>query len=311
MGYASDDANTFTFDAVAGGPFDGLGTFTFDDGTKGVYRVEYPDVFAEVAGVSTAAMRYPGGGVAALASFNVIAFGMGLETVVPAGARAQIFGRAVAHLAPGVPAGDLDLDLDGASDACELQYGFDPADAADGAQDADGDGASNAEECQAGTDPRGGLPGLDAGLPDAEAPGLDAAAPGSDAAGLGADAEAEVADASVEPVDAAAEAPDAVAEGPDAAVEGLDAAVEGQDAAGSRTRRLGWRQGRLLGQGRLRRSRRTAGRVRLLGLRSASGRRLAAARRDGGHAPEEALILAGRAARRGRHSQSCPRSLWV
>ncbi len=235
MGYASDDANTFTFDAVAGGPFDGLGTFTFDDGTKGVYRVEYPDVFAEVAGVSTAAMRYPGGGVAALASFNVIAFGMGLETVVPAGARAQIFGRAVAHLAPGVPAGDLDLDLDGASDACELQYGFDPADAADGAQDADGDGASNAEECQAGTDPRGGLPGLDAGLPDAEAPGLDAAAPGSDAAGLGADAEAEVADASVEPVDAAAEAPDAVAEGPDAAVEGLDAAVEGQDAAGSRT----------------------------------------------------------------------------
>ncbi|HEY3446011.1 MAG TPA: MYXO-CTERM sorting domain-containing protein [Myxococcales bacterium] len=213
LGYAADDADTFSFDAVAGGPFDGLGSFTFDDGTKGVYRVEFPDVLAEVAGTSKAAMTYPGGGIAALAAPKVIAFGMGLETVVPASSRAAIFGKAVAYLAPGLVAGDLDLD--GASDACETQYGFDPADAVDGAQDADGDGVSNAAECQAGTDPRSAA-GLDAGRPDAAA-GADAAnaADGNDAIDA-----TEVADAEA-------------AAGPDAAA--LDASLSGPDASAGRS----------------------------------------------------------------------------
>lgn len=212
VGYVSDDAETYGFDAVAGGPFDGLGSFTFDDGTKGVYEVKFPDVFAEVAGVSAAAMRYPGGGIAALASSKVVAFGVGLETVVPAASRAQIFGRAVAHLVPGLVVGDLDMD--GMSDACETKYGFDPNDAADGPLDADGDGKTNAEECQAGTDPRP-VAGPDAGQPDAAAPGLDAAAPGPDAASPDLDASAPENDASAAGRDASVAGRDASAK-PDA-----------------------------------------------------------------------------------------------
>lgn len=46
-----------------------------------------------------------------------------------------------------------DQDLDGAIDECELAYGFDPEDPADGPQDADGDGYTNAEECQLNKNP--------------------------------------------------------------------------------------------------------------------------------------------------------------
>jgi len=50
---------------------------------------------------------------------------------------------------------DEDDDNDGTPDWCEIRYGFDPFDAADGAaaDDPDGDGATNLEECLAGTDP--------------------------------------------------------------------------------------------------------------------------------------------------------------
>ncbi|MGC4120813.1 MAG: fibronectin type III domain-containing protein [Myxococcales bacterium] len=238
LGYAADDADTFSFDAVAGGPFDGLGSFTFDDGTKGVYRVEYPDVLAAVAGKTTAAMKYPAGGIAALASDQVIAFGMGLETVVPFGSRAQIFGKAVAHLVPDLAGGDLDLD--GMLDSCETQYGFDPTDAADGAQDADGDGVSNAAECQAGTDPRHGPSGLDAGmrpdatvvvLADAGQPGLDAATePASDASGQLPDGSTPGSDASTSEADASGSAGDASGWAGDASLSGSDASTALADA---------------------------------------------------------------------------------
>jgi uncharacterized repeat protein (TIGR01451 family) len=50
---------------------------------------------------------------------------------------------------------DEDDDNDGTPDWCEIRYGFDPFDAADGHadDDPDGDGATNLEECLAGTDP--------------------------------------------------------------------------------------------------------------------------------------------------------------
>jgi hypothetical protein len=46
-----------------------------------------------------------------------------------------------------------DVDNDKAGDAWETQFGFDPANGADGGMDADGDGMSNADEFRAGTDP--------------------------------------------------------------------------------------------------------------------------------------------------------------
>ena len=48
-----------------------------------------------------------------------------------------------------------DLDGDGAADAWELQYGFNPGDPTDGALDPDNDLLTNAQECAAGTHPRG------------------------------------------------------------------------------------------------------------------------------------------------------------
>ncbi|MEO5823865.1 MAG: IPT/TIG domain-containing protein [Vicinamibacteraceae bacterium] len=48
-----------------------------------------------------------------------------------------------------------DDDLDGMADIWELQYGFSPLDATDGALDSDGDGRTNAQECAALTHPRG------------------------------------------------------------------------------------------------------------------------------------------------------------
>ncbi|AEG02000.1 RHS repeat protein [Methylomonas methanica] len=48
---------------------------------------------------------------------------------------------------------DTDDDGDGMSDAFELQYGFDPLNAADATLDSDNDGISNLAEFQAGTNP--------------------------------------------------------------------------------------------------------------------------------------------------------------
>ena len=48
-----------------------------------------------------------------------------------------------------------DADGDGAADDWELEFGFNPADATDGALDPDSDGLTNAQECAALTHPRG------------------------------------------------------------------------------------------------------------------------------------------------------------
>ncbi|MCF6325026.1 MAG: GDSL-type esterase/lipase family protein [Gammaproteobacteria bacterium] len=50
--------------------------------------------------------------------------------------------------------GDLDDDNDGMPDSWEVQYGFNPLDAADAILDADGDGTTNLDEYLAGTIPR-------------------------------------------------------------------------------------------------------------------------------------------------------------
>src|SRR5690606_11631586 len=119
-----------------------------------------PDVLAPAPGAALA-LTYPDGRGAAIAKPGVIFVGFPVETIVPVSARAALFEKALAFLAPGIARGDLDLD--GASDACEEEHGLDPTDFRDGAEDADGDGVTNAAECQAGTNPRDGLPPLGEG----------------------------------------------------------------------------------------------------------------------------------------------------
>lgn len=156
--YLSDDAESYELTGVAGGPFEAISSARIDDGTGGVYEVVYPDVLGEGASGGEIVMRYGSGGAAVIAKSNVVFFGTPLEAIVPAPARAQLFDAALRHLLPGVTGGDLDLD--GASDACEAQYGYDLLDATDGGSDVDADGATLAQECAAGTDPgpAGGLP---------------------------------------------------------------------------------------------------------------------------------------------------------
>ncbi len=62
--YQADDSQSYTVSGEAGSPFDGL-TLHFDDGSHGVYAVDYPDVIEPRNG-SAAALRYATGDVAAV-----------------------------------------------------------------------------------------------------------------------------------------------------------------------------------------------------------------------------------------------------
>jgi len=52
--YVADDAQTYTANSTAGGLFNGLGAINFDDGSHGMYNVDYADVFAPSNGASSA-----------------------------------------------------------------------------------------------------------------------------------------------------------------------------------------------------------------------------------------------------------------
>ena len=56
----NDDSNVYTVAAVAGGIFNGRSTATFDDGTKGIYWVQTPDILHTFGTGSKAALYYNG-----------------------------------------------------------------------------------------------------------------------------------------------------------------------------------------------------------------------------------------------------------
>jgi D-alanyl-D-alanine carboxypeptidase len=58
--FANDDANTYAFTAAAGGIFAGNASSGFDDGFRGTYNVDYPDVLTPTNG-SIKAISYSGG----------------------------------------------------------------------------------------------------------------------------------------------------------------------------------------------------------------------------------------------------------
>ena len=91
--FAADDAGTRSVQAEPSGPFGGLSSFSFDDGSGGIYNARFPDVLSAVSG-GVPALRYTSGGVAAIAKVggvgrSVLA-GFPFETIVDADARTSL-----------------------------------------------------------------------------------------------------------------------------------------------------------------------------------------------------------------------------
>jgi D-alanyl-D-alanine carboxypeptidase len=92
--YAADDANTYAFAPGAGGIFAGNPAGGFDNGTRGTYNVDFPDVLAPTNG-SIVALTYTGGtGGAAAVQFDgapaagkVMNWGFPFETITNATTR--------------------------------------------------------------------------------------------------------------------------------------------------------------------------------------------------------------------------------
>jgi D-alanyl-D-alanine carboxypeptidase len=92
--YAADDANTYAFAPAAGGIFAGNPAGGFDNGTKGTYNVDYPDVLLPTNG-GVAALAYMGGtGGAAAVQYDggpggpkVVNWGFPFETLTNAATR--------------------------------------------------------------------------------------------------------------------------------------------------------------------------------------------------------------------------------
>lgn len=92
--YNSDDANTYAFKPATGGIFAGIAQSGFDNGTRGTYNVDFPDVLTTTNG-SVAALTYVGGtGGNAAVSYDgslgggrLVNFGFPFETVTNAAIR--------------------------------------------------------------------------------------------------------------------------------------------------------------------------------------------------------------------------------
>jgi len=96
-GNLNDDAGTYQFASMAGSIFTGNAGGTFDDGTRGTYDVDFPDVLLPVGAGATPAVSYVGGrGGAAAIQYDgsagggkVVFLGFPFETITSAAARDQ------------------------------------------------------------------------------------------------------------------------------------------------------------------------------------------------------------------------------
>lgn len=114
--YAADDSNNYAITGAASGVFAGL-SFSFDDGTAGIYRSEFPDTL-NASGGSTVALTYGTGATAAVqfsgtftggsAPGRLIFLGFPFETIYPSEQRDQVMARALEFfgLQPAADTGD-------------------------------------------------------------------------------------------------------------------------------------------------------------------------------------------------------------
>jgi len=149
--YISDDAGTSG--VLSTGSFAGIPDFAFDDGSAGIYPVEYPDVLE--GEVSEVVLTYDDGSGAAVAferkPGRSLLFGFPFETVTDPAARVALIDACLIFLMPGHTPDDFDSD--GLPDAWEHENGTDPLTPSADA-DPDGDGKTNMQEYEEGTDPQ-------------------------------------------------------------------------------------------------------------------------------------------------------------
>lgn len=91
--FVADDAGTYTVAPVASSIFDGIGSFTFDDGTA-IFNVDSPDVMTTASG-SVAALSYVGGtggtaGVVYDGAFQLVHFAFPFEAITDPSRRIEI-----------------------------------------------------------------------------------------------------------------------------------------------------------------------------------------------------------------------------
>jgi len=103
--YVADDAQTYTASSTAGSIFNGLGAINFDDGTHGMYNVDYADVFSPVNGAAStlvyntasAAVQYANG------CTHLVYSGIPFETIYPRAMRQSLMTRLIGFLGACLP----------------------------------------------------------------------------------------------------------------------------------------------------------------------------------------------------------------
>ena len=122
--YVQDDAGSYTVTGTAGGPLASLAGIEYDDGTHGIYEVDYPDALAPASG-GVAAAGYDGTSLTACTAYDgvsrTLTCGFPLETIVDAGDRAAFMEAAMAFLLEGRSCRGADADLSGAVDGGDVR----------------------------------------------------------------------------------------------------------------------------------------------------------------------------------------------
>ncbi len=160
-GYVSDDADEYGMKGVDGGIFQGI-TGTFDDGSHGVYDVDWPDVLAPEQG-STTCMTYSdvskGLGVCYDGDYRLVYLGIPFESIV-GNNRDKVMLSVLNYLAaeqiPVGTDGDRDEDVENIEGVEDVEDGDDDADFDFSEEDADGNEVPDGDlEADAGENPEG------------------------------------------------------------------------------------------------------------------------------------------------------------
>ena len=109
-GNANDDSGIYTFAPAAGSIFAGNTSGDFDDGSKGIYAVGFPDVLTPTGSGAVAAIDYSGGGAAAVqydgsaGGGRVVYLGFPFETITSPAVRNAYLADILGYFLAAIPA---------------------------------------------------------------------------------------------------------------------------------------------------------------------------------------------------------------